>query len=72
MARGKRVNVGHDGSISFVAGETLPSSVKKLQQSPEIEDFYRFVHENDLRLEAYKIIDEFVSLRKKDGQEKKK
>lgn len=35
----------------------IPASVKKFRQSPEIEGFYRFIYENDLRTEAFEIID---------------
>ena len=44
----KKVKVASDGTIDFTVGE-LPSSLKKFRQSPEIEGFYRFLYENELR-----------------------
>jgi hypothetical protein len=41
-------------------------SLKSFRQQPEMENFYRFVYENDLRLEALKIIDEILT--DKNGQ----
>ncbi len=50
------------------AGEpqALPSSFKKFRQLPEIEAFYRFVYENDLRKEAKVIIGNILLKRKVD------
>ncbi len=59
-----KVKVANDGNIDFVQAESLPTNVKKLRQSPEIEGFYRFVFENDLRVEAYDIIDKMLIERK--------
>ncbi len=69
MARAKRVQVSSDGTIDFVAAETLPSSMKKFRQSPEIEGFYRFIYENDLRSEAFDILEKIIERRK--GKPKK-
>ena len=41
----------------------IPPSLKKLRQSPEIEGFYRFIHENDLRIETFGIIDQISQKR---------
>ena len=50
MKKPEKVKLSKDGSsIDFVASESLPTSTKKFRQSPEIEGFYRFVFENDLR-----------------------
>lgn len=59
-----KVKVANDGSIDFVQAESLPSSIKKFRQSPEIEGFYRFVYENDLQQEAYDIISSILEERK--------
>ena len=64
MSKTKRVKVSSDGNIDFVAGEAMPASLKKFRQSPEIEGFYRFISENDLRVEAYTILEQIVSRRK--------
>lgn len=64
MSKSKRVRVSSDGSIDFTASEATPASTKKLRQSPEIEGFYRFIYENDLRAEAYQILDQIVAQRK--------
>lgn len=64
MAKGKKVKVADDGSIDFVAGDSIPSSMKKFRQSPEIEGFYRFIFENDLRIEAFEILARISNERK--------
>ncbi len=49
----------------------LPPSLKKFRQSPEIEGFYRFIYENDLRVETFGIIDR-ISQKRKAGKRKSK
>ena len=44
-------------SSSATDAPAIPASLKKFRQSPEIEGFYRFIYENDLRTEAFEIID---------------
>lgn len=61
----EKVKLSKDGSsIDFVQSESIPTSVKKFRQSPEIEGFYRFIYENDLQKEAYEILERIVTLRK--------
>lgn len=61
----QKVKVSEDGtSIDFQASENLPMSPKKFRQSPELEGFYRFIYENDLRREASIIIDKIMMIRK--------
>ena len=61
----EKVKLSEDGSsIDFVQSDSLPSSMKKFRQSPEIEGFYRFVYENDLQNEAFEILDQIVERRK--------
>lgn len=52
----EKVKVSTDGTIDFKTDETIPSTAKRFKQSPEIEAFYRFVTENDLREEALAIL----------------
>lgn len=60
-----RVKLSKDGnSIDFVQSESIPTSVKKFRQSPEIEGFYRFIFENDLQKETYEILERIVNARK--------
>jgi hypothetical protein len=60
-----KVKLSKDGSsIDFVQSESIPTSVKKFRQSPEIEGFYRFIFENDLQKEAFEILDRIVNHRK--------
>lgn len=66
----KKVKVNSDGNIEFAMGE-VPSSLKKFRQSPEIEGFYRFIYENELRVEALDIIDKLLIGRKEKGRVKK-
>lgn len=69
----EKVKLSKDGSsIDFVQSESLPTSVKKFRQSPEIEGFYRFIFENDLQKEAYEILNRIIEERKlKKAQAKK-
>ncbi|MGZ3773647.1 MAG: hypothetical protein ACXVCY_15075 [Pseudobdellovibrionaceae bacterium] len=61
----EKVKLSKDGSsIDFVQSESLPTSLKKFRQSPEIEGFYRFIFENDLQKEAYEILDHIIHQRK--------
>lgn len=66
-----KVKVANDGNIDFVQAENLPTNVKKLRQSPEIEGFYRFVFENDLRQEAHQVIEVLLAERKIKAKEVK-
>lgn len=54
----EKVKVNTDGSIDFKTGESIPTTAKRFRQSPEIEAFYRFVYENDLREEALLVLDD--------------
>lgn len=61
----EKVKLSEDGSsIDFVQSDTLPTSIKKFRQSPEIEGFYRFIYENDLQREAYDILNQIIERRK--------
>ena len=61
----EKVKLSKDGaSIDFVQSDSLPTSVKKFRQSPEIEGFYRFIFENDLQKEAYDILNRIIEERK--------
>ncbi len=61
----EKVKLSKDGSsIDFVQTDSIPTSLKKFRQSPEIEGFYRFVFENDLQKESYEIMDRIVQDRK--------
>lgn len=68
-----KVKLSKDGSsIDFVQSESIPTSVKKFRQSPEIEGFYRFIYENDLQKEAFDILDRIINFRKqKKGKDSK-
>ena len=60
----EKVRISKDGnSIDFVQSETLVNP-KKFRSSVEIESFYRFIFENDLRKEALEIIERIVARRK--------
>ncbi len=61
----EKVKLSKDGSsIDFVQSESVPTSLKKFRQSPEIEGFYRFIYENDLQKEASEILEQIVFHRK--------
>ena len=60
----EKVKISKDGaSIDFIQSETL-ANPKKFRSSVEVESFYRFVHENDIRRESLEIIERLVSVRK--------
>lgn len=70
MKKGEKVKLSKDGSsIDFVQSENLPTSTKKFRQSPEIEGFYRFVYENDLRVESYEILGRILIRRRFEREE---
>ena len=50
---------------------SIPASLKKFRQSPEIEGFYRFIYENDLRTEAFEIVDKISQARAAAKSKKK-
>ena len=61
----EKVKVSADGnSIDCKQSESLPMSPKKFRQSPELEGFYRFIYENDLRREASITIEKILLIRK--------
>ena len=61
----EKVKLSKDGAqIDFIQSDSLPTSVKKFRQSPEIEGFYRFIFENDLQKEAYEILHKIIEERK--------
>lgn len=69
----EKVKLSEDGSsIDFVQSDSLPSSLKKFRQSPEIEGFYRFVFENDLQAEALVVLDGIIARRKSEKAAAKK
>ncbi|MCM2281906.1 MAG: hypothetical protein NDI61_08685 [Bdellovibrionaceae bacterium] len=69
----EKVKLSKDGSsIDFVASDSLPTSVKKFRQSPEIEGFYRFIFENDLRVEGYEILYKIIQRRRTARDEAQK
>jgi hypothetical protein len=69
----EKVKLSKDGSsIDFVQSDSLPTSMKKFRQSPEIEGFYRFVFENDLQKESYDILDRIIQVRKSKKADAKK
>jgi hypothetical protein len=71
MAKKKeKVGLSKDGSsIDFVASDNLPTSMKKFRQSPEIEGFYRFIFENDLRAEGNDVLEKIIHRRKGEREE---
>lgn len=44
---------------------------KNFRNHPDMENFYRFIHEHDLRLEALQIIDEMLVERQANGGRKR-
>jgi hypothetical protein len=52
------------GSAAALAAASNPTemsaSFKNFRHHPDMENFYRFIYENDLRLEALAIVDEVI------------
>jgi hypothetical protein len=48
-----------------------PMTTKNFRNHPDMENFFRFIYENDLRLEALEIIDQIISERKNRRGSKK-
>lgn len=60
----EKVKISKDGSsIDFVQSDTVVNP-KKFRSSVEVESFYRFVYENDLRKEALDVIERLIGQRK--------
>ena len=72
----EKVKVSTDGTIDFKTDTAIPTTDKRFRQSQEIEAFYRFVMENDLREEALAILsviqEEREALRLLEKEEKKR
>ena len=64
----ERVRLSKDEKhIEFTRMDNVPNSPKKFKQSTEIEALYRFVYENDIRKEAFEVVDVIA----KDSRAKK-
>ena len=44
-------------ALAAATADTAAGSLKNFRHHPDIENFYRFIYENDLRYEALEIID---------------
>lgn len=67
------------GGINMAANEqiannanTANKTIRNFRTAPDIENFYRFVHENGLRAEAKKVLEVIVTERKLQMKKKKK
>ncbi|MBK7845330.1 MAG: hypothetical protein IPJ71_16885 [Bdellovibrionales bacterium] len=68
-----RVKLADDGSsIDFSNFRYTSSSLKKFRRSPEIEGFYRFIYENDLRIETGDVLDRIIVRRSQERKSKRK
>jgi hypothetical protein len=55
---------GAEAALAALTASTeATGSLKNFRHHPDMENFYRFIYENDLRIEAVKIIDEMMSQR---------
>lgn len=53
-----------DNTIEFHDQDPLPVVIKKFRKSSELKSLYKFIHENDLRKEAFQIINTLFKARK--------
>jgi hypothetical protein len=53
---------GNAAALAAAAGGSteMSASFKNFRHHPDMENFYRFIYDNDLRLEALQIIDEVL------------
>lgn len=52
---------GNDAALAAAAGTSeMSASFKNFRHHPDMENFYRFIYENDLRHEALAIVDEII------------
>jgi len=58
-AEGANTNGAQSSGLALAAAtaDTAASTLKNFRHHPDIENFYRFIYENDLRYEALEIID---------------
>jgi outer membrane biosynthesis protein TonB len=55
---------GNAAALAAVTGSTeMSASFKNFRHHPDMENFYRFIYENDLRLEALAIINDMMTER---------
>lgn len=55
---------GNAAALAAATGTTeMSASFKNFRHHPDMENFYRFIYENDLRLEALGIINEMMTER---------
>ncbi len=51
---------GNAAALAAAGGSEMSASFKNFRHHPDMENFYRFIYENDLRHEALAIIDEII------------
>ncbi len=61
-AEAARTTGGNAAALAAATGAPteLSASFKNFRHHPDMENFYRFIYENDLRIEALTIIDEII------------
>ncbi|MBY0470913.1 hypothetical protein K2X30_07055 [bacterium] len=53
---------GNSAALAAAASTTeMSASFKNFRHHPDMENFYRFIYENDLRHEALEILDEIIT-----------
>lgn len=53
-------SAGLNAAASAAAAVELSNSMKNFRHHPDMENFYRFIYDNDLRFEALTIIDQIL------------
>ena len=51
---------GNAAALAAAGGTEMSASFKNFRHHPDMENFYRFIYENDLRHEALAIMDEML------------
>ncbi len=65
--------MGRKAATNTTATNEAIKSYKNIKRSSEVLNFYRFIHENNLRAEAFKLMDlalKAVTPKKKRGRKK--
>ena len=52
------------GTIEFNKEDSVPIAIKKFRKSPELKSLYKFIYENDLRKDAFLVINNLFKSRK--------
>jgi len=62
---------GNEAALAAAGSGEMSASFKNFRHHPDMENFYRFIYENDLRHEALAILEQVVQRKQEEKQIKK-